>query len=73
MQELLRSNDPVALSWVQDLLAGAGIDCLVFDQHTSLIEGSIGILPRRLMVADDDLPRARYLIKVEGQGALLPE
>jgi hypothetical protein len=73
MQELLRSNDPVALSWVQDLLARAGVDCLVFDQHTSLIEGSIGVLPRRLMVADDDLSRARYLIKVEGQGALLPE
>ena len=62
MKELLRTNDVVRLSWVQALLADAGIDCLVLDQHTSLVEGSIGAIPRRLMVAARDHARARRLI-----------
>ena len=59
MKELLRTNDPVRLSWAQALLADAGIDSLVLDQHTSIIEGSIGAIPRRLMVAERDHRRAR--------------
>jgi len=62
MKELLRTNDIVRLSWLQALLNDAGIDCLVLDQHTSLVEGSIGAIPRRLMVAEADHPRARALI-----------
>jgi hypothetical protein len=62
MQELLRTNDVVRLSWVQALLADAGIRSLVLDQHTSLVEGSIGAIPRRLMVAERDHSRARRLI-----------
>ena len=62
MKELLRTNDLVRLSWVQALLADAGIDCLVLDQHTSLVEGSIGAIPRRLMVAERDHRRASALI-----------
>jgi hypothetical protein len=63
MQELLRTNDPVLLSWAIDLLEAEGIDTLVLDAHTSVLEGSIGILPRRLMVHPDDLSRARYLVE----------
>lgn len=59
MVELMRTNDLVRLSWAQAVLAGEGIESLVLDSFTSGIEGSIGILPRRLMVADRDLPRAR--------------
>jgi hypothetical protein len=62
MKELLRTNDLVRLSWAQALLADAGIDCLVLDQHTSLVEGSIGAIPRRLMVAERDHGRAARLI-----------
>ena len=62
MKELLRTNDIVRLSWLQALLNDAGIDCLVLDQHTSLIEGSIGAIPRRLMVGERDHARARALI-----------
>jgi Putative prokaryotic signal transducing protein len=62
MQELLRTNDLVRLSWLQALLADAGIDCLVLDQYTSLVEGSIGAIQRRLMVAAHDHDRARRLV-----------
>ena len=62
MKELLRTNDLVRLSWVEALLTDAGIECLVLDQHTSLVEGSIGAIQRRLMVDDGDLHRARSLV-----------
>jgi hypothetical protein len=62
MKELLRTNDLVRLSWVEALLADAGIECVVLDQHTSLVEGSIGAIQRRLMVAERDHQRAHRLI-----------
>ncbi|MGE5269846.1 MAG: DUF2007 domain-containing protein [Thiohalocapsa sp.] len=62
MKELLRTNDAVRLSWAQARLADAGIDSLVLDHHTSLVEGSIGAIPRRLMVAERDHPRACAVI-----------
>ncbi|WP_340117545.1 DUF2007 domain-containing protein [Pelagibius sp. 7325] len=71
MKELLRTNDVVKLSWVEALLADAGIGCVVLDLHTSILEGSIGILPRRLMVADEDLPRAQGVLRDAGEGALI--
>jgi hypothetical protein len=54
MKELIRTNDPVRLSWSQAVLAEAGIAAIVLDHHTSIIEGSIGAIPRRLMVDDRD-------------------
>ena len=54
MKELLRTNNIVRLSWVQALLTDAGIGSVVLDQHTSLIEGSIGAIQRRLMVDERD-------------------
>ena len=62
MKELLRTNDLVRLSWVEALLSDAGIECLVLDQHTSLVEGSIGAIQRRLMVDDLDHSRAKSVI-----------
>lgn len=67
MVELLRSNDPVRLSWLTVLLADADIETVVFDVHTSIIEGSIGALPCRLMVHNDDLSRARHVLKTAGE------
>ncbi|MEI7609006.1 MAG: DUF2007 domain-containing protein, partial [Rhodospirillaceae bacterium] len=60
---MLRSTDPVRLSWVKALLADAGIGVVTFDTHMSVLDGSIGALPQRLMVADDDLEPARRLVE----------
>ena len=54
MKELLRTTDPTLMAFSQMLLRGEDIACFEFDVNTSIIEGSIGILPRRLMVADRD-------------------
>jgi hypothetical protein len=62
MRELLRTNDAVTLSWIEALLSEAGIGCVVLDAHTSILEGSIGAIPRRLMVAEEDWQRARDLL-----------
>ena len=55
MKELFRTTDPTLMAFAQMLLRGEDIACFEFDVNTSIIEGSIGILPRRLMVADRDL------------------
>ena len=67
MKELFRSNDIVRLSWAQARLREAGIDSLVLDHHTSLVEGSIGAIPRRLVVAVADHDRARAVIAAADQ------
>ncbi len=62
MKELLRTNDAVLLSFLEALLADSGIPTFVFDRHTSAMEGSIGALPRRVLVNDDDLTRAQGIL-----------
>ncbi|MFN7054562.1 DUF2007 domain-containing protein [Hyphomonas sp.] len=62
MEEVLRTNDPVKLSYAEHLLGEAGIDYFVADRHISAIEGNIGIFPRRILVAEEDLPRARFAL-----------
>ncbi len=69
MRELLRTNDTVRLSWLQAMLASAGIEAVILDTHTSIIEGSIGAIPRRLMVHEDDETRARAVRKEIGEPA----
>ncbi len=71
MRELLRTNDIVLLSAVAALLDGARIGHLVLDQHMSVMEGSIGLLPRRLLVEDEEMERARRLLREAGLGAEL--
>jgi len=63
MKELFRSNDPVQISFAEAVLKAEGIRPLVLDQHMSVLEGSIGILPRRMMVADEDELHARQLLR----------
>jgi Putative prokaryotic signal transducing protein len=67
MKELLRTNDAVRLSWLQSVLADAGVTSIVLDQHTSVIEGSIGAIPRRLMVDDADHFRATAILRAAEQ------
>jgi hypothetical protein len=62
LKELLRTNNFVYLSFAQAVLKDAGIDVLVFDSHMSVMEGSLGVLPRRLMVADEDLAPAKKVL-----------
>ena len=67
MKELLRTNDVVRLSWLQALLGDSGIESLILDHHTSLVEGSIGAIPRRLVVAERDYKRACALLAAAGE------
>lgn len=62
MKELLRTNDIVLLSFATALLRDAAIEPAVLDSHMSILEGSIGAIPRRLMVDDMDFARARAVL-----------
>jgi len=62
LRELVRTNDIVLVSAVGALLDGAKIDHFVADQNMSIIEGSLGILPRRILVHDDDVEAARQIL-----------
>ncbi len=66
MRELLITNDPVLLGYVQSLLADQGLKGVVFDQHISVLEGSIGAFPRRLLVNGDDWTRASGIMRDAG-------
>lgn len=71
MKELLRTNDPVLLTWLAALLRDEGIETVVFDTHTSILEGSANAIPRRMMVIDDDFEPARRVLIAAGEGAAL--
>ncbi|OWU79046.1 DUF2007 domain-containing protein [Phaeobacter sp. 22II1-1F12B] len=58
MKELLRSTDPTILAFASALLQGEDIDCFQMDVNMSILEGGIGIFPRRMMVREDDYDRA---------------
>ncbi|ABF62708.1 hypothetical protein TM1040_3741 (plasmid) [Ruegeria sp. TM1040] len=63
MKELLRSTDPTVLAFATALLNGEGIDCFEMDVNMSVLEGGIGIFPRRLLVHADDLEDARVVMR----------
>ncbi|WP_374989961.1 MULTISPECIES: putative signal transducing protein [unclassified Rhizobium] len=67
----MRSNDPVALSFAQSLMKDAGIYAMIADQGMSVLEGSLGILQRRLLVDSDREDEARRIIRDAGLGAEL--
>jgi hypothetical protein len=69
--ELLRTNDLVLISRIEALMAEYGIRLLVADQYMSAVEGSLGFLPRRMLIDADDLPRARMAMHGAGLLALL--
>ncbi len=68
MRELVRTNDAVLISAIEALLNGARIKHMVVDQNMSVLEGSIGIFPRRILVGDDDADAARELLEEAGFG-----
>jgi hypothetical protein len=68
LRELVRTNDAVLVSAIQALLDAAHIPHLVLDQNMSVLEGSIGVLPRRLLVREEHAHAARRLLKEAGLG-----
>lgn len=62
MLELLRTNDPTVIPFATAMLAGEGIECFELDANISMVEGSIGIFPRRLVVHRRDFYRARAIL-----------
>jgi hypothetical protein len=68
LQELVRTNDAVLISAIEALLNGARIRHMVVDQNMSVLEGSIGIFPRRILVGEDDADAARRLLEDAGFG-----
>jgi hypothetical protein len=63
MRLVLRTNDPVQLDFAKAILTDAEIHNYVLDENASVMDGSLGILPRRLMVADGDFERAAALLR----------
>jgi hypothetical protein len=66
MKLLLQTTDPTVIAFAQALLEGEDIDSFVLDVHMSVFEGSLGILPRRLMVLERDWIEARSVIRANG-------
>ncbi|MBO6775571.1 MAG: DUF2007 domain-containing protein [Marinibacterium sp.] len=58
MKELLRSTDPTIMAFASALLQGEGIECFQLDVNMSVLEGGIGVFPRRMMVREEDYDRA---------------
>lgn len=63
MKELLRSTDPTIMAFASALLEGEDIDCFQLDVNMSILEGGIGIFPRRLMVHPDDYDDALVVMR----------
>ncbi|MDX3972749.1 DUF2007 domain-containing protein [Shinella sp.] len=71
MIELIRTNDAVLLSFAESLMKEAGIHCLIADEAMSILEGSLGMLPRRFLVEGDREDEARRILKDAGLAAEL--
>ncbi len=72
MEELMRTNDLVMISLVESLLREEGIVYFVADAHMSTLEGSLGFLPRRILVEGERLRAARHLLQEAGLAGHLP-
>ena len=66
MRELVRTTDAVLISAIEALLNGARIKHIIVDQNMSIMEGSIGIFPRRILVGEDQFEAARRLLEEAG-------
>jgi len=71
LHELVRTNDVVLISFIESLLDEAGLGYFVADRHMSAVEGSLGFLPRRILVVQEDREEARRLLSDAGLAAEL--
>jgi hypothetical protein len=67
MRVVATSNNMIRLSFLTALLADAGIEAILLDGHTSVLEGSAGAIPRRLVVRADDFAKAERLLREAGE------
>ncbi len=67
MRTIATSNNPVRISFLRALLADAGIETILLDDYASVMDGSIGAIPRRLCVATDDEDRAQRVLRDAGE------
>ena len=68
MREIVRTNDAVLITAIEALLKGASIPHMVLDQNMSVLDGSLNMLPRRIVVDTEDVARARRLLTDAGLG-----
>ncbi|MDT3381223.1 DUF2007 domain-containing protein [Labrys portucalensis] len=68
MEEIVRTNDPVLISYIEALLTEAGVVHLVLDTHMSVLEGSLGMIQRRILVDTDQSVLARQRLTEAGLG-----
>lgn len=68
MREIVRTNDPVLISAIEALLNGGGIRYMVLDRNMSIVEGSLGFLPQRILVTDEHEDHARQILQDAGLG-----
>lgn len=74
MIEVMRTTNPVDISYIEAILKDAGIHMAVFDSNISIVEGSIGLFPKRVMISEDDSAAVRDLLRgTELESALLPQ
>jgi len=73
MKEILRTIQPLDIAFATAMLKGEGIACFVLGENMAVMEGSIGLFPRRLMVADEDAFLARIVLKDNGIDSGLPQ
>ena len=66
MKEIVRTNDAILVTAIEALLKGANIPHMIADNNMSVLEGSLGILPRRILVHEDDNRQARQLLRDAG-------
>ena len=71
MKAVLKTNNPVLLTFAANVLAQEGVEHVVFDENASIMDGSIGLMPRRLMVLDEDFAQAERLLKAAVPEAFL--
>lgn len=72
METLIATNNIVTISFIEAVLKDTGIEYFIFDTHSSIIEGSIGIIPRRVMVLKEDIAPARRALQLAGLEEELP-
>ena len=68
--ELIRVNDPVLISYIVSVLEDEGVQAVILDEHTSVLEGSIGAIQRRIMVLEKDLRGAKQVVEDIAPGEL---
>ena len=68
MVELVRTNDTVLVGFIEVLLRDAGVSVIVADENMSVLEGSLGVLPRRVLIDEEDEEQSKALLKDAGVG-----